>query len=63
MYVLTIKYLDGSESINSYETLPQVKEHINSIDRLVDSIDMYFDTKEPIEEYNGDETSHNSWGI
>lgn len=63
MYILTIKYLDGSDTINFYETFPQVKEKINTINKPVESIDMYFESPENLDPSNIDETSHLSWGI
>ena len=64
MYILTINYLDGSETINSYETFPQVQKHISSIDKLVETVHMFFENQELEDlDSNLDESSHNSWGI
>jgi hypothetical protein len=59
MYNLTINYLDGETVHSSFATFAQVQQAINSIDRLVDSIEMHHE----VEEYDIDEQSHLSWGI
>lgn len=66
MYILTINYLDGTISVDSCSTFLEVQGKISSIDRLVDSLEMYYQVEadeEPIEDSNIDETSHLSWGI
>jgi hypothetical protein len=65
MYTLTINYLDGTTTVDSYETFPQVQKHIKFIDRLVDSLEVRYqvESDELTEEFNGDESSHSSWGI
>jgi hypothetical protein len=59
MYYLTINYLNGETVHTGLATFAQVQEAINSIDRLVESIEMHHE----IEEFDGNEQSHLSWGI
>ena len=64
MYHLTINYLDGSTTVVSLETFEQIKQRINDIDKLVDSIDMRYESDTLLEDVPDiDETSHLSWGI
>ena len=62
MYILTINYTNGETVCTSSDDFARIQEAVDSIDRSVETI-LISREDEPVEKFNGDETSHLSGGI